>query len=313
MDPAVRSTLPLCLLLVPASNQTVIALKSLPRSPEEMSCVSPRGRIVSKSMLIVNSFYAIVEFLIFKAAETLCLVAIGAIMLGSIVYMTTRLIADQQHKHNLHLYREKLIDVGYTYQMIEMGAVLVFGTPLMIMILYRQCFPVKVELKKDVKKEWQNVASGPQRPSASNGFISIDTSRPVTPLPNQSEWQAVSPISPISPFEQKTMPFAMAARESGSNHTVQKQNSQELARDACAFAGMGGVGRSIILDALDTANKYPRRRRRTSPWEVMPSQTGAYVEMDPASSTHLYATPHGAVESVPMSPIAAPAESYSRR
>jgi hypothetical protein len=240
-------------------------------------------------------------------------------MLAAIVYLTSRLISDLRFSHDLRVYRQKLIEVNYTYQLIEMGSVLVFGTPLIIMVLYRHCFPVKVELKKKVKRQWHNVEASEQPfPSSGpiTGFnITLDTSQPTIPLPGQSaEWQSASPTSPS---EQKSMPFQVnqTPRRNTPDRTLQKQSSQEIARDACAYTGLG-AGRSIVLDALENANNYPRRRRRTSPWDTALSPAGTFSDWGASggqTSTQLFATPHGMVEGLPLSPITAPEESLARR
>lgn len=240
-------------------------------------------------------------------------------MLAAIVYLTNRLVSDLKYSHDLPLYRQKLIEVGYTYQVIEMCSVLVFGTPLIIMVLYRHCFPVKVELKKKVKRQWHNVEASEHPSLASSGpnadfSITLDTSQPITALPSQAEWQSASPISPS---EQKSLPFQVnqTPRRDVSDRTLQKQSSQDIARDACAYAGLG-AGRSIVLDALENANNYPRRRRRTSPWDTPLSPSGTFTDWGASgghTSTQLFATPHGVVEGMPLSPITAPEESLARR
>lgn len=218
------------------------------------------------------------------------------------------MVEDMKDPTDLERLRDSIGRITLIYHVMEMGADIIFGTPLVIMVLYRQCFPMKVEVQQAVQKEdWHKQISDEAGPSPI-------TSSGLTPLNVED--------GVPSPYNIKATQFGpcVSEQESRSSRNNQDQattsalsrqdNNRDTARDACGHTGPG-AGSSIVLDALQQVNQYPRRRRRASPWETLGGGTPP-LQLDPecrgqqTGEPKQYATPHGIVEGVPLTLIGRP-------
>lgn len=259
------------------------------------------------------------DFLTFTAAQTFCLVAMGATLQGAVTYLTINMMQSMDEHASMEHLKASMHDVVFTYHVLEMMADIVFGTPLVIMVLYRQCFPIKVEVQKAVQSEdWHKMKSREVVEASS-----MDGDRGPNNLRDQAVEQLQQQIDdkeghwrPIASESGSKLSRRMDEEQAISTAFADRQNcNRELVRDACGYTGPG-AGRSIVLDALQQVNHYPRRRRKTSPWGTVAAgplsiQVNAEYRGQQTGGIQQYATPHGIVEGVPLTPIGRPEETHS--
>ena len=253
-------------------------------------------------------------------------------MFGVITFFAISILPDLRSTEVIPNYKNQLQRSVYIYHIVEIWSVITFGTPLILLMLYRQCFPMKVEVHQAVARRstmsknvpeihlptktldepwptpstlnednasWHNTVSG-----------SVDTAVPAQSL--SQKFKAKRGIQGRSRADSSTS--AHQTRASGQTEGVDR--AQRAIQDVCGYTGTG-AGRSIVLEALQHASQYPSTpRKRAAPWQAVSSETSLStydVESHALhmGGLHLYATPHGFVEGVPLCNVSRPDDTVS--
>ncbi|UZJ52480.1 hypothetical protein CBS101457_001800 [Exobasidium rhododendri] len=236
------------------------------------------------------------SFLFYTATQTVCLIGVELSMMTVCFYVANHVVDDLDDPAPIPFYGNKVQKTTYIYHTVEIWSIVVFGTPLILMMLYRQCFPMQVNMQETVAstrtKEYtfleQLFTDSPELPSTMTA-----SAPPYSAIGNKPSHASLQGEQSDSAMIIRLVPTALSQKYRASryeNHSpredatavvkqadmleesVQKTCSDFAQDDICGYFGTG-AGVSIVMESLQRASQYPQPiRRSTAPWRTLNAQ-----------------------------------------
>lgn len=262
------------------------------------------------------------DFLYFSIVQFSCLIIIELIMAACAFLIIFTIIPDLRNPIYDPRYTTKFVHTTYIFFVLEIWAIVAIGSPLIVIMLWRQLYPIRVDFGNDIytkqvptlkMKNVTKLKNFRLKKKSKDDKIELNpdeignesgewNSAPWTPSTRATVMQSPSTgstkandkepnrganditINRITPsldgsiggekeeeFERDNLWSKHYSSETGEDeNNGRKTKDSSLTRDVCGLAGSDLGVRRIVLDALESSNKYPTRKlgsTTTSVWQ----------------------------------------------
>ncbi|PWN33855.1 uncharacterized protein FA14DRAFT_156534 [Meira miltonrushii] len=265
------------------------------------------------------------DFLYFSLVQFSCLIIIELVMAACAFLIILTIIPDLRSPAYVPQYTTKFALTAYIFFVLEIWVIVSIGSPLILIMLWRQLYPIRVDFGNDIYTRQaptlkiKNVAKlknfrlkkknkdGAEKDEMEAEEVGNDTGDwhhvPWTPS-TRATFMPTSPSSVSTKANKEIQRSAGANNISisrttpsldGSIHGAEEEEyerdnrwskhysndgielednrrktKESITRDVCGLAGSDMGVRRIVLDALESSNKYPTRKlggATTSVWQ----------------------------------------------
>lgn len=287
-----------------------VGLDPLPQASEADLALARFGKPSQHSIEAVLK-----DFLYFSIVQFSCLIIIELVMAACAFLIILTIIPDLHNQTYVPRYTTTFARTAYIFFVLEIWVIISIGSPLILIMLWRQLYPIRVDfgndiytrqppilkmknvkhlktfrLKKKAKQtedqddqnsneilaqnsiEWQNA---PWTPSTRATAASTKASQDPDPSAGANNITIIRKTPSLDGFtteeeyDRDHLWSSNYTNDAGED-VCSKKESESITRDLCGLAGSDLGVRRIVLDALDSANKYPTRKlgsTTTSVWQ----------------------------------------------